>query len=315
MISIIIVNYNNSKFLDNLFFHLTEIINDKSYEIIFIDDCSNDNSINIVDNNTKNSSNFFLFKNSINMGLVSSWKIGLIKSKGEFITFLDSDDYIDSRLFKTSMNQIFKDSEISTDVFIFNHFQDSVKQEYINHDEDLNKADIKDKDLYSKKTTFGNKISFTRWAKLYKKSFILKYIDFIDNKLTIGEDVVTNFLLFSMANKIHLSKDTFYNYNTLNLNSLMRKKYHDYIDKIKLVIDNLSIIKNYLLKVNDFSLQLNTYVDLLILNYLYYFTFKIFKPLIIFKNLKELKQFSRRLINNPIGFRSRLIKFIYNAIN
>ena len=93
-VSIIVVNYNNAKYLDNC---VNSVLNQsyKNKEIIVVDDKSQDNSIDIlkkykrkikVIRNDKKTSN-----GSYNQ--INSCYKGFIKSKGEYLFFLDSDDY------------------------------------------------------------------------------------------------------------------------------------------------------------------------------------------------------------------------------
>lgn len=94
--SIIIVNYNNGKYIKKCLDSLMNQLNSKT-EIIFVDDKSTDNSLNIVDkykdkikviqNHSTNKSKHGSY-NQIN-----SYYRGFLKSKGKFIFLLDSDDY------------------------------------------------------------------------------------------------------------------------------------------------------------------------------------------------------------------------------
>ena len=93
-ISIIIVNYNNARFL-------TKSINsalDQTYlrkEIIVVDDNSTDNSLKILKNFKKH---IVLIKNKKktsegSFNQINCYHKGFLKSKGEYLFFLDSDDY------------------------------------------------------------------------------------------------------------------------------------------------------------------------------------------------------------------------------
>jgi glycosyltransferase involved in cell wall biosynthesis len=92
-VSIIIPNYNHAKYLTQ---RIDSILNQtyRSFEIIILDDCSTDNSREIIDNYCSHfpfiSSNY----NSINSGSpFIQWDRGVKKAKGEFIWIAESDDF------------------------------------------------------------------------------------------------------------------------------------------------------------------------------------------------------------------------------
>jgi len=94
LVSIIIVNYNNAKYLNK---SLNSAIKQsfKNKEIIVIDDISKDNSLKILEK-YKNKIKFYVNKKKTNIGSydqINSYYNGVLKSKGKYLFFLDSDDY------------------------------------------------------------------------------------------------------------------------------------------------------------------------------------------------------------------------------
>jgi len=93
LISVAILNYNREQFLDRSLRSCTDqILFNKSYEILFIDDCSTDNSISKL--KSLNISNIRIFKNAKNMGAGFSSNLAVRKSRGKYFIRVDSDDYI-----------------------------------------------------------------------------------------------------------------------------------------------------------------------------------------------------------------------------
>ena len=92
-ISFISTVFNKEKYLSQL---ITSIQNQmlKEFEIIFIDDCSDDKSVKIINRFKKMDKRIKLIKNKINRGTLYSRSQGAIHSKGEYIIFIDSDDLI-----------------------------------------------------------------------------------------------------------------------------------------------------------------------------------------------------------------------------
>ena len=90
MVSIIIPNYNKSKYIEET---ISSVLNQDyiDWECIIIDDFSSDNSVSIISRLINNEKRFHLIKNLSNKGANFSRNLGLKKSKGDFIIFLDAD--------------------------------------------------------------------------------------------------------------------------------------------------------------------------------------------------------------------------------
>lgn len=91
LVSVIIPVYNASKTIEKTI----ESVLCQSYtdfEIIIIDDCSNDNSFEIARELSKSDNRIILYRNQKNLGVAKTRNVGISIAKGEFISFLDSDD-------------------------------------------------------------------------------------------------------------------------------------------------------------------------------------------------------------------------------
>lgn len=77
-----------------------------NWELIIIDDNSTDNSFFVA--NSYNDKRISVYKNELNKGVAYTRNLGLEKSKGNFICFLDSDDYWDSKKLELQLNHILK---------------------------------------------------------------------------------------------------------------------------------------------------------------------------------------------------------------
>jgi teichuronic acid biosynthesis glycosyltransferase TuaG len=89
-ISIITPSYNSSSFIRET---ILSVINQSypNWEMIIVDDCSTDNTLEIIKENFKDS-RIKLFENEVNCGAAVCRNIGLENSTGRFIAFIDSDD-------------------------------------------------------------------------------------------------------------------------------------------------------------------------------------------------------------------------------
>ena len=105
-ISVIIPVYNVEKYLDKC---IMSVINQsyKNLEIIIVDDGSTDNSRVLCDKYAKIDNRIKVFHKK-NGGLSDARNFGLKHATGEFIAFLDSDDWVDKDLYKILYDNIFK---------------------------------------------------------------------------------------------------------------------------------------------------------------------------------------------------------------
>lgn len=102
-LAVIIPNYNKEALIQTCI----ESVLEQTYcpnEIIVVDDCSKDGSIEVVHNIIKNNSNVKVVALEKNGGVSNARNIGAAHAKSEYITFLDSDDfYYDKDKLKNEM--------------------------------------------------------------------------------------------------------------------------------------------------------------------------------------------------------------------
>jgi glycosyltransferase involved in cell wall biosynthesis len=97
LISIVIANYNSENYINDTLNSLYIQTYD-NIEIIIIDDCSNDNSVNIINSwNFPKLKNLVFIRNRENLGGGVTKLIGLERARGEIVGFVDCDDYLDSQ--------------------------------------------------------------------------------------------------------------------------------------------------------------------------------------------------------------------------
>ena len=97
-LSVIVPVYNVEKYLSRC---LTSLINQTldNIEIIIVNDGSTDKSDEII-REYKKANNNIIYVTKENGGLSSARNFGLIYATGEYIAFLDSDDYVDRNIYK-----------------------------------------------------------------------------------------------------------------------------------------------------------------------------------------------------------------------
>lgn len=98
-VSVIIPAYNEEKFLREC---LDSVINQtlKNIEIICVNDCSTDDTLNIFEEYSQKDDRIKVFSTPKNSGLSAARNLGLDHATGEYVDFLDSDDWLDLNTFK-----------------------------------------------------------------------------------------------------------------------------------------------------------------------------------------------------------------------
>lgn len=119
MVSIIITAYNYEKYIERAIRScLDQSLPKSQYEVIVINDCSTDNTTKILENYE---SEIRIFNLEKNVGLSAARNFAVKKAKGQFIVFLDADDYIQrdllfiEKLFLTENNLL---DAVSVDYFL-----------------------------------------------------------------------------------------------------------------------------------------------------------------------------------------------------
>ena len=112
LFSILIANYNNAKFFDDLFPSLISQTY-KNIEIIFVDDCSTDNSLEEVKKYADQDPRIKVFKNNQNQGCAPTKRRCIELSTGEYFGFVDPDDFIETNAVEKMINELKKGSEIA----------------------------------------------------------------------------------------------------------------------------------------------------------------------------------------------------------
>ena len=117
IISIIVPVYGVEKYLDEC---IVSILRQSftDFELILVDDCSKDRSGEICDKYAKEDKRVRVHHNKDNKGVASSRNIGIDMATGEYICFVDSDDYIFEDYLKTLYDEIIK---YKTDIVACNH--------------------------------------------------------------------------------------------------------------------------------------------------------------------------------------------------
>ena len=225
LISIIIPVYKVEKYLEKC---IQSVINQtyENLQIILVDDGSPDNCGKICDEYAKKDHRIEVIHKS-NGGLSDARNKGLEIAKGEYIGFVDSDDYIESDMYEVLYNLL---KQYNADVSICNFYTVSQGKTAIknanNGIKEYNRIEI------LKEILLDNNIQSYAWNKLYKKEL------FDEIKYPVGkkyEDIGTTFYLLEKCNKVVVTgKPEYYYINRQDsiVNNVTESTITDYIELI-----------------------------------------------------------------------------------
>lgn len=202
LISVIIPVYNTDKYLKEC---LDSILNQtlKEIEVICIDDKSTDNSLNILEEYSKKDSRIKIIKNKENTGQAVARNIGLKEVKGEYISFIDSDDKIDLDTYE----KLYNFSKGKQDVILFNMVRLDDKGNITPSELHLKsiKETIENTNLLKSEELIYDT---TTCNKFVKTSFLKENnIKFIDR---LYEDILFSMELFTQTDSIGILKEVTY---------------------------------------------------------------------------------------------------------
>jgi glycosyltransferase involved in cell wall biosynthesis len=204
-ISVIIPVYNAEKYIKQC---LDSIVNQtlgiKNIEVIIVNDCTLDNSMDIINEYTSKYSSFKVIKHDKNKGLGEARNTGLKHVSTNFVTFLDSDDYVSLNAYKDSLNKMKKNNcdLLTFNLQIFNDLSENMNLDIhqLNIDEDMIINDLNEFPQLIFSTSVCNKI--------FSKNLFENLV--FPNKLY--EDTTVSVISFFNANKIYLNSNADYFY-------------------------------------------------------------------------------------------------------
>lgn len=215
-ISAIIPVYNSEKYLDRC---LESLINQtlKDIEIILINDGSKDNSLLICKKYAKCDKRIILI-NKENEGVSIARNKGLEIATGEYITYLDSDDYLELNAFEEMYNIAIN---TNADIVLFNHYNGNSSINNVKFPKNkLLKGNELTQILKNANTDFF--IPYC-WRNIFKNTDKQKQIKFKVN-LKFGEDSLYNLESYLNAESMYCSDKAFYHYMPNPYSTMNNKK-------------------------------------------------------------------------------------------
>lgn len=258
LISIIVPVYNTENYLEKCLYSLVNQTY-KNIEIIIIDDGSPDNSMNIIQK-------FVLADNRVkvitqkNQGLSGARNTGMNNANGDYIMFIDSDDWIEIDTCEKAINA---SEKYNADVVFWSYikeFSDSQKDNYlfdkteiIWSEKNINQLSRRMVGLVGDELANPQSIDnlVTAWGKLYKKS-VIGDIRFTDTKIIGTEDALFNIEVFLGINSAVYIPDLLSHYRKDNESSLTHNykkklvsRWKEMYSRIKFLLDRNDMSREY----------------------------------------------------------------------
>lgn len=174
LFSIIVPVYNTKTYLERC---VKSILNQNydGFELILVDDGSSDGSADICDEYAKSDKRVRVIHKK-NGGVSSARNCGLKMATGDYVWFVDSDDYIQQDALLILHEVVMRDKK---DLYVFNTHKE-------------NETFEGDLDTFFQRYYFTYVLKYAPWNKLYKRSVLNQYQLQYDEEETIGEDLLFN---------------------------------------------------------------------------------------------------------------------------
>ena len=194
LVSIIVPAYNIESYIGRC---MESILNQshKKIEILVIDDGSTDGTWNVIKHYAAKDQRIVAMHKE-NGGVSSTRRVGLEHAKGEYIGFVDGDDYVEPEMFERLLtNAVEYKAQISHCGY------QMVFPDHVDYYYNTGHLVRQDKMTGLKDLILGAFVEPGLWNKLFHKTLIdsLLQSGFIDTNIKINEDLLMNYRLFSMA--------------------------------------------------------------------------------------------------------------------
>lgn len=234
MISIIVIGYNIEEYVDLCLESLLKQ-DYSNYEIIFVDDGSTDLTLQHVQKYVTDSKVKIIKKE--NGGIVSARKAGVKAAQGEYITFVDGDDWVNPQMLSNLCKGL--EHNCMVDIVFTDNYRQLKDEEFMIHRNNL------DEGIYDGEKFFEyvllDKINHQMFPKLYRREFIIEagYLEYPN--ITIAEDLLTN-VFFGANYPVVCFNNTINYFYRYNQGSVLRKGDKRLLEQI----NTLELMEDYL---------------------------------------------------------------------
>lgn len=240
LVSIIIPVYNAEQYLNECM----ESVLHQTYselDIVLVDDGSKDGSSGMCDEYAKNDSRIRVLHKE-NGGLMSAWMAGVRVAKGDYLAFVDSDDWIELNMMEELINYIdssYKEIICSNYIIEKTEKKQSIKVKQSMQPGIYGREAI-EKSLFPQMLGMEERrIHSSRCMKLISKALITENMQYVNQQITMGEDLSIMFPAILDAERIVVVEEGFF-YHYRFVDASMAHKYNPKLhEKISLLYKTL----------------------------------------------------------------------------
>lgn len=233
-ISIIIPVFNGEKYIEKC---LESILNQKfkEYEVIVINDGSKDRTLDIINKYEMKDKRINIYSQE-NLGPSASRNSGIKKARGQYLAFIDADDFITDQYLES---MIFKCEKENLDLVTCGYI-DVSKYGKVELNDFFDQYNANSKEEFIKCILSG--VGGTLWGKLFKREIIVDNNLLLDEELFMCEDLIFVLKYIFLCNSFNSIKDNLYVYNRLNARSISSNINFTYYENLLLVIKKIENI-------------------------------------------------------------------------
>ena len=259
-ISVIVPVYNAEKYIKRC---IDSVLNQsyKKFELILVDDGSNDSSGSICDEYAEKYAEIKVIHKA-NEGVSAARNTGLDIANGDYVIFIDSDDYIKENYFESVIEIV---SDYRYDIIGYNNYK-----VYEDHIEEVLrcKKSIGVKNISDNIGAIKNLISSFIWAKAFKKDIIQRNNLRFDTEYSLGEDTKFLYQYIYYIDSFYASNKPMYYYNKTNSGTLSTKYVSNMasiiaatLNEYDRLIDKNSDFRNVFIETGRYAVILSFFID------------------------------------------------------
>ena len=242
-VSVLIPVFNAERYINRLLYSLKKQTL-KNFEVILVDDCSTDDSWEMI--NSFDTEGYFEMKcirQKKNGGVASARIRAFEESTAEYVTFVDSDDYLDKNYLEELYNTIVATkSNICVARIVYHPSLSPLLA--IKNNKRLGFYDL------AKNKKILPLMQCGTWGKIYRRKFVL----LPDKKLRVNEDLSINHFLFAKARYVSFTNSTFYHYLPNKSGLTIKHSMGINYDNIKNTVIPLEMLKKHFIENDMLSL-------------------------------------------------------------
>ncbi len=264
-ISIIVPVYNVEKYIKRC---LDSLVNQtfSDIEIIIVNDKTPDNSMEICYEYAKIDSRIKIFNKQLNEGLGITRNYGIEKSQGNYIAFVDSDDYVSldmcEKLYEAAIRS---DADVVYGGIYYDDNNGNIRtKKYTDNIKIIKDSNVKDLllDLIGTKPQEKDDtvMEVSVWKSIFKREiFMKKNIRFVSERKFISEDVIFNIDYLSECKCVVIIPDCIY-YYSVNPKSLSKVFRTDRFKKVKLLYHEIIRKLDYLYDKEIYEIRVDRFL-------------------------------------------------------